>query len=237
MEIIPAIDIKDGRCVRLYQGDYSKETVFSEDPASVAREWQSKGATRLHIVDLNGASEGQVANGKAIESILRCVDIPVQVGGGVRELSTLASLLEMGVQRVVIGTAAVEHPDMVREAAHQYREAIVVGIDARDGLVAVRGWKDTTSISAAALIAQMAGMGVGRFIYTDISRDGTMTEPNFEAAKVLVESNSARIIASGGVSNLDHIRKLKEIGVEGVIIGIALYQGAFSLKHAIAAAK
>jgi len=237
LEIIPAIDLKDGRCVRLYQGDYSKETVFSEDPASVALEWQSKGATRLHVVDLDGAAQGQIVNRKAIESIITSISIPVQVGGGVRELSTIDSLLEMGVQRVVIGTAAVERPDMVAEAVRQHRDAIIVGLDARDGLIAVRGWKDTTSIPANELATQMMRLGVQRFLYTDISKDGTMTEPNFEAVKAIVDSGVGNIIAAGGVSTLAHIRRLKEIGVEGVNIGLALYQGAFSLKDAILAAK
>jgi phosphoribosylformimino-5-aminoimidazole carboxamide ribotide isomerase len=237
MEVIPAIDLKGGKCVRLYQGDYSQETVFSDEPASVARQWQSLGAPRLHLVDLDGAARGELYHSSLISEILKAVKIPVQVGGGIRQLKTIEQLLETGAGRVVLGTTAVDNPSLVREVCHRFGEAIIVGIDARDGYVATHGWQKKTNITAFELVQQMAALGVRRFIYTDITRDGTLTQPNFEAITELTGKTNLPIIASGGVTSITHLKRLFQLGVEGVIIGRALYTGDVRLEEALAATK
>lgn len=235
MEVIPSIDLKGGRCVRLYQGDYSKETVFSKDPLGTARRWQSLGAPRLHVVDLDGAADGEPRHLPLIGQIAAALQIPVQVGGGIRRMETIGRYMEAGVKRVVLGTAAVENPELVKEACHTFGEAVVLGVDARDGFVAVHGWKDRTSVLAADMIGQMETLGVQRFIYTDVARDGTLTEPNFQAIAELVAKAKSPIIASGGVTSLDHLVRLSLLGVEGAIIGRALYTGDIRLDEAVAA--
>lgn len=237
MEVIPSIDLKGGRCVRLYQGDYSKETVFSEDPLGTARRWESLGAARLHVVDLDGAASGEPRHLAVIAGIATALRIPVQVGGGIRRMETIEQYVRAGIKRTVLGTAVVENPELVREACRTFGEAIALGIDARDGFVAVRGWKDKTSVSAADLIRQMEGLGAARFIYTDIARDGTLTEPNFQALSDLMTKTRSPIIASGGVTSIDHLKKLSRLGVEGAIIGRALYTGDIRLDKALAALK
>jgi len=234
MEIIPAVDIKGGKCVRLYQGDYDQETVFSENPVAVALKWQAQGAGRLHLVDLDGAASGEPRNIAVVEAIVRQVGLPVQLGGGIRDEATVAKLLAMGVSRVIVGTAAVENSELVERLCQKYGEAIVVGIDARDGLVATYGWKKGTEVAALALGQRMAAIGVRRLIYTDIKRDGTLTEPGFEAIAEMVKGVNLPIIAAGGISALGHLRKLKELGVEGAIVGKALYTGDIKLKEALA---
>ena len=234
MEVIPAIDLRNGKCVRLYQGDYDKETVFSDDPVSTALRWQSEGAVRLHIVDLDGAARGQPGNLDAIERILDAVELPVQVGGGIRDLETVEQLLALGVSRVVMGTLAVENPDMAAQACAEFGEQVVIGIDARDGLVATRGWLEESSVTATDLAARMVGLGARRIIYTDISRDGTLTSPNFEGVADLVSRVSVPIIAAGGVSSVEHLEKLASTGVEGAIVGRAIYTGDVRLAEAIA---
>ncbi len=236
MEVIPAIDLRGGRCVRLYQGDFGRETVFSEDPLAVARQWQQQGATRLHLVDLDGAAQGNPVNLDIIAAIVAQSEIPVQVGGGVRSSATAEKLLSLGVERVVIGTAAVRNPDLVRQLCQGGGSPrVVVAVDARDGLVAVQGWLEETSVTAVELGQRMAELGVARLLYTDISRDGTLSEPNFSANAQLVESTGLAILASGGVASLDHITELARIGAEGVIVGRALYTGDLELPTAIAA--
>lgn len=236
MEVIPAIDLRGGRCVRLYQGDFGQETVFSEDPLAVARQWQEQGASRLHLVDLDGAARGEPVNLDIIAAIVAQSEIPVQVGGGVRSAATAEKLLSLGVERVVIGTAAVRNPDLVRQLCQDGGSPrVVVAVDARDGLVAVQGWLEKTSITALELGKRMAELGVERLLYTDISRDGTLSEPNFSANAELVESTGLAILASGGVTSLDHITELAKIGAEGVIVGRALYTGDLELAAAIAA--
>ena len=236
MEVIPAIDLREGRCVRLYQGDYRRETVYSEDPLAVARQWQEQGASRLHLVDLDGAAQGHPANLHIIEAIVAQSEIPIQVGGGVRSPSTAKKLLAMGVDRVVIGTAAVRNPEIVRRLCQASGSPrVVVAVDARDGLVAVQGWQEKTSVTAVELGERMAALGVERLLYTDISRDGTLSEPNFSANAQLVESTGLAILASGGVASLGHITELAKTGVEGVIVGRALYTGDLELTAAIAA--
>ena len=227
------MDIRGGRCVRLYQGDYTKETVFSDDPVGMAMKWQSAGAPRLHVVDLDGAATGELQNLELISELAGSALIPVQVGGGIRDITAIRKLLKGGVDRVVLGTAAVEDPSLVKEACRNFSESVIVSVDARDGLVAIRGWKQDTGIRAADFITAMMKLGVRRFIYTDINRDGTLTEPNFDAIFELINAFRVSIIASGGVATLNHLRMLKKLGVEGVIVGRALYSGEINLKQAL----
>ncbi|PKB81311.1 MAG: 1-(5-phosphoribosyl)-5-[(5-phosphoribosylamino)methylideneamino]imidazole-4-carboxamide isomerase [SAR202 cluster bacterium Io17-Chloro-G9] len=237
MEIIPSIDLKSGRCVRLFQGDFQQETVFSDDPVAVALRWQNQGATRLHLVDLDGAAQGAPANKAAISEILDCLTIPAQIGGGIRSIATAEALIKLGAGRVVIGTAAVENPEMVRAlCAVLGSERVVVALDARDGKVATRGWTEDTSVDVLDLAARMAELGVTRLLYTDISRDGTLTQPNYQANQELAEKSGMAVLASGGIAALEHVSRLKESGVEGAIVGTALYTGAVDLAEAIQAA-
>jgi phosphoribosylformimino-5-aminoimidazole carboxamide ribotide isomerase len=238
MEVIPAIDLLEGRCVRLYQGDYAQAQTFDENPVAVARQWADQGATRLHVVDLDGAKVGHPVNGQAIEAIVRAVDIPVQVGGGVRDRQSVASLLNLGVQRVILGTIAVEQPELVHQLCQEFPGQIVVGIDARNGQVATRGWLETSTTLATELAQQMATAGVATIIYTDIHRDGTLQGPNLEALRELAAAVSIPIIASGGVSSLTDLFSLltlESIGVQGVIVGRALYTGDIVLQEALRA--
>ena len=234
MEVIPAIDLRGGQVVRLYQGDYSRETVYSCDPAAVAVEWQDAGAPRLHVVDLEGARDGRPVNTRAIEAVLRAVRIPVQVGGGIRTMETASALLEMGASRVVFGTAAVRDPALVEAACAKLgAESVVVGVDARNGKVAVQGWRHTETNEAIDLMKSMAGLGVNRFIYTDIETDGTLAGPNLGSVAALMKEVAAPIIGSGGIGSMEDLRALSETGVEGVIVGQALYQGKIDLRKAV----
>tara|TARA_B100001750_G_scaffold190329_1_gene160437 strand:- start:4262 stop:4990 length:729 start_codon:yes stop_codon:yes gene_type:complete len=234
LDIIPAVDVKDGKCVRLYQGDYDKETVFSTDPVSVAVGWQEMGAERIHVVDLDGASSGSQLNFQVIERMISCLTIPVQVGGGIRTESNVLTMMDIGVNRVVLGTIAVENKELVRSIVDRFgTESIIVGIDVRDDLVSIKGWKESTVVTSFDLMKDMYSIGVRRFVYTDISRDGTLMEPNFQSIKQIVNRSDANIIASGGVSSLGHIEQLAGLGVEGVIIGKALYTGDINLHEAI----
>lgn len=239
MLIIPAIDIKDGRCVRLYQGDMDKDTVYYDSPLEAAKHWAEQGAELLHVVDLNGAVEGRPVHKQEVTAICLGFNVPVELGGGLRSLEAVEEALALGVDRVVVGTAAYEDQDFLRAACDRFPGKIVVGIDARDGRVAIKGWKEGTSMDAIELAKRCRGDGAARIIYTDISRDGTSLGVNVEATLRLARAVTIPVIASGGVSSLDDIRRLKEIegeGVEGVIIGRALYSGAFTLKEAIEAA-
>jgi phosphoribosylformimino-5-aminoimidazole carboxamide ribotide isomerase len=233
MEIIPAIDLKDGKCVRLYQGDYGMETVFSHDPVGTAMKWQSLGATRLHIVDLDGAASGNLQNLNIITEIASAVLIPTQVGGGIREIKTIERLFKNGVDRVILGTSAVEDPEMVKEACRRFNQSVIVGIDAREGRVATHGWQQETELGAVEFARSMVKLGVKCFIYTDISRDGTLTEPNFSAIFELIDSTRFPVIASGGISSLIHLKVLNKLGAAGAIIGKALYTGDINLKQAL----
>jgi phosphoribosylformimino-5-aminoimidazole carboxamide ribotide isomerase len=237
MEVIPAVDIKGGKCVRLYQGDYKQETIFSEDPVEVAMKWVSLGATRLHIVDLDGAASGQPDNIAIVERITMKVSVPIQLGGGIRDEATVEKLLGIGVKRVILGTIAIEKPGLIQELCRRYGDAIIIGIDARDGYVATRGWLQETKVKAIDLARQMAGIGVKRILYTDIKRDGTLTEPAFDAISELVTKVHLPVIAAGGVSAISHIRKLKDQGAEGAIVGKAIYTGNIDLKEALAIQK
>ncbi|MCH7997916.1 MAG: 1-(5-phosphoribosyl)-5-[(5-phosphoribosylamino)methylideneamino]imidazole-4-carboxamide isomerase [Chloroflexi bacterium] len=236
MEIIPAIDIRGGRCVRLVQGDYDRETVFADDPAEAARRWQDAGAKRLHVVDLDGAREGRAVNTASVERIVAAVDVPVQLGGGLRDLETIGGYLEGGVDRVVLGTAAVKDQALLASALARFPGRIGVGVDARDGIVVTEGWRDTSGITASELVRQIAELGVPWVIYTDTLRDGTLTDPNFDALETLLSDRQhLRVIYSGGVSTIDHLRRLAETGVEGAIVGRALYTGDINLAEALAA--
>lgn len=237
MIILPAIDLKDGRCVRLEQGLMEKDTVYSDSPAAQARTWQEQGGELLHIVDLDGAFAGEPRNREAIRAIVAAVDIPTELGGGIRDMRTIEAYLELGIDRVILGTVAKENPALVKEACMAFPGRIVVGIDAKDGLVAVRGWADVTEKQATEMAREMEGFGVEAIIYTDIARDGMMQGPNIEATRALAESISIPVIASGGLSSLDDIRRLMAIesaGVTGVITGKAIYSGAIDLRQAVA---
>jgi phosphoribosylformimino-5-aminoimidazole carboxamide ribotide isomerase len=217
----------------LYQGDYRQETIFSDDPLDVALRWQSMGAPRLHIVDLDGAATGEISNLKIIRNITEAMLIPVQLGGGIRKIETIEALLKAGIDRVILGTAAVENPQLVSEACRRYQENIIVGIDARHGLIATRGWLQNTELKAVDLAESMAKKGARRFIYTDIERDGTLTEPNFSAISGFIDELKLPVIAAGGVTSLNHLKTLQKIGAEGAIIGRALYTGDIDLKEAL----
>jgi len=235
MEIIPAVDIRGGFCVRLYQGDYGNETIFSDDPVSVALRWQSLGAQRLHIVDLDGSAGGRPANMEIIENIAVAMLVPTQLGGGIRDMETVKELLLAGLDRVILGTAAVEDTDFVQEVCRTYASSVIVSIDTREGMVSTRGWTQDTKMTGIELALKMADLGVRRFIYTDIVRDGTLTEPNFTAISELVTETGLPVIAAGGVASVQHLVMLKQLGVEGAIIGKALYTGDIDLKQALKA--
>lgn len=233
IEIIPAIDLRKGRCVRLYQGNYSRETVFSDDPFDVALKWQSIGAPRLHVVDLDGAASGEIQNLEIIRDIARAMLIPVQLGGGIRHIETIEALLKAGIDRVILGTAAVEDPRLVAEACRRFRDSIIIGIDAREGYVATHGWKMDTEQTAVELARSMMQLGVRRFIYTDINRDGTLTEPNFSAITEMIDTTELPVIAAGGIASISHLKMLNKLGAEGAIVGKALYTGDVNLKQAL----
>ena len=233
MEIIPAIDIRGGRCVRLYQGDYGRETVFADDPVEVALRWQDEGASRLHVVDLDGAREGRPVNAELVGRIVAVASVPVQVGGGLRDMPAIQRYLETGVDRVVLGTAAVRDRTLLAEALAQYGQRIVVSVDARAGQVAVQGWEQETQQAAAALIAELTALGVPRFVYTDTARDGTLEGPNFAAIEILVAGVRAPVIYAGGVSSIDDLVRLAPLGLEGAIVGKALYTGDVILREAL----
>lgn len=237
MIVIPAIDLKEGRCVRLEQGLMERDTVFCENPGEQAARWQQEGGELLHIVDLDGAFAGEPKNRKAIEQILAAVTIPTQLGGGIRDVATVEAYLSLGIGRVILGTAAQRNPELVEEACRLFPGRIVVGIDAKDGNVAVQGWAEVTGVKAIELAKRFEGMGVSAIIYTDISRDGMMQGPNIAATRDLAEAISIPVIASGGVSSLKDIENLMAIetsGVAGVITGKAIYTGAIDLAEAVA---
>jgi phosphoribosylformimino-5-aminoimidazole carboxamide ribotide isomerase len=240
MIVIPAIDLKEGRCVRLEQGLMERDTVFNDNPAAQALEWQRQGAELLHIVDLDGAFAGEPKNRAAIEAIVTAIDIPTQLGGGIRDLATVEAYLSLGLSRVILGTAAQRNPELVKEACTLFPGRIVVGIDAKNGMVAVQGWAEVTGVTAVDLARKFEGYGVAAIIYTDIARDGMLQGPNLEATKALAEAISIPVIASGGVSTLKDIENLmaiEQFGVTGVITGKAVYTGAIRLAEAIALTK
>lgn len=236
MIIFPAIDLRGGKCVRLFKGDFSRETIFSDNPSAVAVKWEEMGAQYFHVVDLDGALQGETKNREAIRSILGAVHIPMELGGGVRSLESIERALTGGIQRVILGSAAVENPSLVQEACHRFGDRIVVAIDARDGIVATQGWESSGNVSALDFAQQMADYGVKTVIYTDISRDGTLSGLNLEGAIELSKVSGLRVVASGGVRSLEDIRAVKAHetdGIEGVIVGQAIYSGRLDLKKAL----
>lgn len=236
MILYPAIDLKDGQCVRLLRGDMDAATVFGDDPAAQAAKFVQAGCEWLHLVDLNGAFAGQPVNAAAVEAILARVDVPCQLGGGIRDLATIEMWLSRGLQRVILGTAAVENPDLVREAARAFPGRVAVGIDARNGRVATKGWAEETTVMVTDLARSFEDAGVAAIIYTDIDRDGAMGGPNLEATEALGRAVSIPVIASGGVSRLEDLTALRDTGViAGAISGRALYDGTIDLSAALAA--
>ncbi|MCK9222437.1 MAG: 1-(5-phosphoribosyl)-5-[(5-phosphoribosylamino)methylideneamino]imidazole-4-carboxamide isomerase [Limnochordia bacterium] len=236
MQVIPAIDLREGKCVRLLQGDPNQQTIYSDDPLSVAREFEVAGAALLHVVDLDGAFSGSSKNLTVIEAIAEEISIPIQVGGGIRSLQAIRRVLDTGASRVILGTIAQRQPELVGEACQLYGERIVVGIDAKDGQVAVSGWQEGTDVSAYELGLSMKNLGVKTIIFTDIARDGMLTGPNYQSLEEMLKLGVS-IIASGGVSSLDDLMRLAQLasqGLVGAIVGKALYDGRFDLQSAIA---
>ncbi|HEY3378439.1 MAG TPA: 1-(5-phosphoribosyl)-5-[(5-phosphoribosylamino)methylideneamino]imidazole-4-carboxamide isomerase [Armatimonadota bacterium] len=231
---IPAIDLLGGHCVRLSQGDYAQQTVYGDDPVAMALRWQHAGGQRLHVVDLDGAKEGSPRNHDVIAAIAMTLDIPVQVGGGIRDVETVEKLLTLGVNRCILGTRAAQDRPWAEEMFRRFGDRLILGIDAKDGLVAVKGWVETTNLTAVELANALKPFGAARIIYTDISRDGMLTGPNVAATARLAEETGMAVIASGGMSTLDDLHRLAEHpGIEGAIIGRALYTGAIDLAEAV----
>jgi len=236
--VIPAIDLSGGQCVRLSQGDMRRKTVYHDDPAQVARAWADQGAALIHVVDLDGAMSGRLANEGSIRAICRATDVPIELGGGIRTVQDVAHVLGLGAKHAVMGTAALRDPQALSEALSRFPEQVTVGIDARDGRVAVEGWTEATDISATDLARRMADLGVRRLIATDIATDGVLRGPNLQAMRAIAEASKLPVIASGGVSSLADLRALatlEPLGVTGCIIGRALYVNAFTLSDAIRA--
>jgi len=230
--ILPAIDIKDGRCVRLVQGALGTEKIYSDDPVQMAILWRGENAKTIHVVDLDGAFGGAMKNLDVLRRMMKAVDIPIQIGGGIRTYEQVQQLFEIGVYRVVLGTAAIDDPELVTKCIKDFgARKIVVGIDAKNGVVMTKGWKENTGIEAVSFALNMKALGVGRVVYTDISRDGMLTGPNYEAIQIMAEKTGLRITASGGVSGYQDLIKLQELekfGVDSVIVGKALYENRFS---------
>ena len=234
MQVIPAIDLRGGKYVRLYKGDYGRETVFGDDPAAAATRWTAAGASRLHIVDLDGARDGVRANMEAVDAILAAVSVPVQLGGGIRSAESAIELLRLGVDRVVFGTAAIESPGEVRATIdHSGADSVIVGVDAKLGIVSTRGWTQTTQIRAIDLMTEMARIGVRRFMYTDTERDGTLSHPNFGSMAEVLETVPHPVIAAGGIATIDDLARLAALGAEAAVTGLAIYSGALDLRQAI----
>lgn len=233
MLIIPAIDIKNGKCVRLTQGNFESEKVYSDDPVTKAKQWEEQGAQMLHVVDLDGANNGNLANLEVIKQIIQEITIPIQVGGGIRNKETVETLLSIGVSRIIIGTVALENEVELKNILNDYASLIAVALDAKNGKLLKQGWLKNSDKSSLITALNLEDLGVQRFIYTDVVRDGTLTEPNYKEIADLVKTVSVPVIASGGLSDVSNIKRLEFTGVEGVIIGKALYEGKIDLKEAI----
>lgn len=235
MQLYPAIDMKGGKCVRLTQGLFDNVKVYSDTPADMAKLWVSQGATFLHIVDLDGALAGHSVNEEAIRAIVKSVDVPIQLGGGIRSAEAVKNMLALGITRCIIGTRAVEQPEFIRDLVQEFgADRIVVGVDAKDGMVAVEGWEKTSSLTAVDLCEKMKDYGVEHIVYTDISRDGTLTGPNVSYTKMLTDKTGLDVIASGGMSCMEDLQTLYDNGIRGAIIGKALYENRISLPDALA---
>ncbi len=238
MILFPAIDLKDGQCVRLYKGDMAQATVFSDSPAAQAKAFAEAGAQWIHVVDLNGAFAGEPVNGDSVRAILEAVNVPIQLGGGIRSMETITYWLSLGVKRVILGTVALRQPELVKDACRHYPGQICVGIDARDGMVAVEGWAEVSELQVIELAQQFEDAGVAAIIYTDVGRDGAMEGPDIEGTRALAAAVSIPIIASGGVSSLEDLKAIAQIkqgNIEGAISGRAIYDGAFTVPEGIAA--
>ncbi len=234
MRLYPAIDIKNGKCVRLKQGKFNEQTIYANHPYEMAKKWKDAGASYIHVVDLDGALDGVWTNKEAIEKIVNAVDIPVQTGGGIRTIRDIEERLNVGIDRVIIGTLAVKNPSFVKDAIEKFgSDKIVVGIDAKDGMVAINGWEEVSLMSALDLCQKMKGYGVKTIVYTDISKDGMLIGPNVEYTKYLIDETSLDIIASGGVASMEDLKDVEKINAEGAIIGKALYTQAIDLKEAV----
>jgi len=234
-DVIPAVDIRNGRCVRLYRGRPEEETVFFDDPAEVAARWEREGAALVHVVDLDGAFGGRPVNFGVIVNIIKRLSVPVQVGGGIRDTESAFAYIDSGAARVIIGTAAFTGTSLLEELTRSLGDRLAVGVDAREGLVATGGWLDTSDTTACDAVERLAALGVRRVIYTDINRDGTLSGPNFDGIETIAGISTIPVIASGGVSGIDDIRRIHQmsrLGVEGVIVGMALYRGEFTLEEA-----
>ena len=237
MVIFPAIDIRGGKCVRLFKGDFAQETVFSDKPEEMAAKWEAQGGKFLHLVDLDGALAGKSVNLDVVKKIVDTVSIPVELGGGIRTMENIDEVLSLGVQRVILGSVAVKNPALVKEACQKYGDRVVVGIDAKDGIVAVDGWGVSGDVEVTVLAKEMAKAGVKTIIYTDISRDGTLSGVNVEATARLARESGIKVVASGGVKSLDDIKALlpyEKDGIEGVIVGKSIYTGSLDLQEAVA---
>lgn len=237
MKIYPAIDIKDGKCVRLFKGQFSDVTVYGDSPAEMAKKWESQGGEFIHVVDLDGALKGHGVNAAKIREICESVSVPVQTGGGIRTMEDIEAKFACGIDRVIIGTKAVSDSEFVKRAVDKYGSRIVIGIDAKDGMVAIEGWEKTSEFTAVEFAKKMVSLGVGTIVYTDIATDGTLAGPNVAAMAEMAGAAGADIIASGGVGSLEHIKSLVPTGVEGVIVGKALYTDKVNLAEAIKAVK
>lgn len=233
MRIYPAIDIKDGKCVRLLKGQFDQVTVYGDDPSEMAVKWEKLGGEYIHVVDLDGALKGHGVNAAAIREICNKVQVPVQTGGGIRSMEDIQAKLDCGIARVIIGTSAVRDSEFVKRAVDRYGDRIVIGIDAKDGMAAIEGWEEVSEFGAVAFAEKMQRIGVKTIIYTDIATDGTLAGPNVEAMREMSQSVQMDVIASGGVGNMEHIRALMPAGVEGVIVGKALYTGNVDLAEAV----
>lgn len=235
MILFPAIDIRGGKCVRLTQGDYNQEKVYSDLPTEMARKWEQKGAEFIHIVDLDGAKSGQSINSEVIQSIAKEVNIPVQVGGGIRSFEIIERYLSSGVERVIIGTAAINNQDFLKQAAEKYQDRIAVSIDARNGYVATDGWTKDSNVKAIDLVKKLEEVGIQTIVYTDILKDGMLKGPNFEELQAVNEATTINVIASGGVSSKEDIERLKSLNLYGAIIGKALYDGTVKFEELLEA--
>ncbi len=233
MRLYPAIDMIDGKCVRLVQGDYSQKSTFSDNPVEVACRWQREGGEFIHLVDLDGARSGDMPNFDTIINIAKQLDIPIEVGGGIRDMGAVEKYLDNGIARVIIGTSAIKNPEFVKQAVKKYGDRIAVGIDAKDGMVAISGWEEVSSVSAIKLAKEMEEIGVKTIIYTDIATDGMLNGPNVDAMKEMAETVDINVVASGGVTTYEDLMNLSKTGVEGAIIGRALYTGHIELEKAI----
>lgn len=234
MQVIPAIDLRGGKFVRLEQGDYGRETVFGDDPAAAATRWVAAGASRLHIVDLDGARDGVRANTAAVDAILAAVSVPLQLAGGIRSAQSAIELLSLGADRVVFGTAAIEAPDEVRATIdHSGADAVIVGVDALRGVVSTHGWTQATRVRAVDLMTEMTRIGVRRFMYTDTERDGTLSHPNFGSIAEVLETAPYPVIVAGGIATIEDLARLSALGAEAAVTGLAIYSGALDLRRAI----